>query len=280
MKYQKSKKTKFYKKPKTIKKVIKSYKRKNLNLVIKKEMYKIKETNSIVRDWTMSPATLQGLPTTTTLAGNLFVLNPSDELTLGYTIYRGQTDANYIGNKVRTAPGCKLDIVLTPNIYHNTYNNNPRPQVVRLYIFKDKRDPTVTMAPSDLPDFFANGSTTQGFSGTLLDMCKRLDKSNYTYLGSYTWKIGFDGLNRNDPWTTPSLGVQVYPNNDYKMNVIKSIDITKYMPKIVSYTDGGICTNAKVFGLIQTVNSDMSVNAFANTALQVACQITYNFKDF
>lgn len=219
------------------------------------------------------------MPTTSSLVGNYWIVSPSNSLN-GYTIANGTSNNQMIGNKINVK---KLTVtgVLTPSPYHATTNVTPRPQFVRVYFFKNKRnpidDPTTTeINSSATADFFENGSTSVGLIGRLIDMVKKINNNAFTYLTHRTYKIGLkDGYNS----ANATQGNMAYANNDFKYATTFKVDLSKYISK-ARKDDDGTWTNSWITMLVQTVAADDS-QYLANISLpcQMDAQVDLTYTD-
>lgn len=219
------------------------------------------------------------MPTTTSIAGNYWIMTPSNSLQ-GYTITNGTANNQMIGNKINIK---RLTVtgVLTPSPYNITTNAIPRPQFVRIYFYRYKQKPLAEPDPADLCNsatcnFFENGGTSIGFIGRLLDTVKRLNNDSYTYLTHRTYKIGLkDGYYSSNA----TLGNTAYANNDFKYATTFKVDLSKYI-KVARKDDDGTWTTPNIIMLIQPVAADDS-QYLANISLpcQIDAQVDLTYTD-
>lgn len=187
--------------------------------------------------------------TTTSLAGNYQVISPSSS-TFGYNINQGTSNAQRIGNRVRTV-SLITNYTITPNGYNATTNPSPQPQVVIIYFFKSKLAPSSDVTVSDMLNrFFENGPTMAGLSGYLMDLNRKICPDTFTYLTHRVHKIGY--ASNSATGAMPNYANQ--SNNDFKLFVKGKINLTKYCPKVIRWDDNSLVNNEWVFCVHQTLN--------------------------
>ena len=248
-KLNKAKKLKLYKKRKfkTSKPFVK---------IVKRIIRRMEETKQQVWIFNRKPLTLQS--STASITDNYIVCNPSNATSGGYTVARGTGPNQMVGDKIFLVK-CILKYTITMELYNATTNNQPRPVMVRMYFFRQKRTPnndpqTINVCGAGVnANFFELGSSNIGFSGLLDDYNLKMDNDLYTYLGSMTHKVGpatpQNGGNAGSPYY---VGV----NNDYKYSIIRTRNITSMMPKIMNQDDDGIWCNPYLICLFQVVSGD------------------------
>jgi len=138
-------------------------------------------------------------------------------------IAQGLGEADRIGNQVRVKK-VTLSYVLVSNSLDATYNVTPKPQDLRMFIAWNKQSKVLSPPAGN---FFDAGDSSTAPSSTLLDMVSFINKE---YIGvSKDWRR--------------KLGCQSYPhpnvldNNDYKLNVIETMDLTSSYPKTLTWND-------------------------------------------
>lgn len=161
---------------------------------------------------------------------NIFPLGPDG---VGLVMNQGTAQGQRIGNQVRTKKlTFKGTLCCLP--YDATFNPQPQPLMVKLWILYDKTTPTVQPAVQANNDFFQNGNAAKGFHGDLTDQWSPVNTDRYRVLTTRSFKLGF--ANAQNLGTVTSY--QGFANNDYKLNCSFSINLTKYYPKRVKFNDG------------------------------------------
>lgn len=138
---------------------------------------------------------------------------------------------NRIGNEIRPRK-VMLRYVLRPTPYSATTNPSPAPVHVQMFLGYLKQASGVLPQILDFT-IFNNGSSSFTPSGTLSDLCAPLNKDQWTIVKTWTHKIGFAD-NQN---SGVNVSWQGYANNDFKLNVVKKLDITKHIPKVIKFND-------------------------------------------
>lgn len=196
--------------------------------------------------------------------------------TLGLTIATGSTVSGRTANKIRPVK-CTLKYIIYPNVYDGTINPEPQPMVVRVWFFKPKPGDQTTFTPS-VAGFFQNGASTSNFAGTLIDMNKSVNTENYTLLGYKTFKVGM----ANSAYASITYGGYAnYANNDYKMNYIGEINVTKYLAKQYVFDDSdNTPTNTPTYMVWEAVNADNSAMVAGAYPASVRYELQMNYVDF
>lgn len=166
-------------------------------------------------------------------------------------IDQGVAQDQRIGNKIRPY-SCTLDMMFFGNIYNATSNTFPYPTMVRIIVFsiKDNND-----VPTSLPNFFQAGSTASPPISTGMDMILPVNRDVYTPYYDRIIKVGTNGWPTDIAGGNPNAGG--YGNNDYSLNPSLKVDVTKYMPSVVTYNDNNsIPTSKAVFVTFLASRSD------------------------
>lgn len=166
-------------------------------------------------------------------------------------IPQGGGQGQRIGNKIKLKK-FEFKGTLVPQPYDGTFNNQPVPVQVKMWIFYDKQNPTDVPNPTISNDFFQNGSSVSGFSNDLIDMWRPVNTDRYRILASKTFKLG--AAQNTGTGAVPSS--QNFANNDFKYNVNFSFDLLKHMPKMIQYQDTAVLpTTRGTYCMIQYVSA-------------------------
>jgi len=150
----------------------------------------------------------------------------------GMQIGQGDTQAGRAGNRVRIS-SLKMKYILMPNAYNVTTNNTPRPLIFRMWFFYLKNDPVGPPVVADFADFFQEGNASTAPLGTLIDMVKNTNSDFFTVVKVVTHKLGF----ANYGGTGIDVAYQSFANNDYRLNHIRTIDLTGHVVKNLVFND-------------------------------------------
>lgn len=226
-----------------VKKIVKRENNKRLRRFVRKVVRNEAETKVISKRGTKQLTTLQLGADQGDVNVNSMILTPVtagsvEQTTIGGTaISNGTGDGQRIGTKVR-AKKVMLNIALSCNPYNATTNAFPCPYYVRMYFYKIKLNgntlQTTGAVNGPTGNFFQDGTSQTGFIGTLADMNMKINSDRYTYLGHKTFKLGSASYNAGG-----SDLYEYHANNDYKLNVLRKINITKYCPKVFQWDDAG-----------------------------------------
>jgi len=213
----------------------------------------------------------------TSYNGTNFVANQINAIspysTNALTIVQGTGQGDRIGNQIRTVR-LRLRFAMYPNPQDATVNTNTLPQEVMLYILMRKSASNIT--PTSLNDFYTNGNSSAAPTSSLFDCISDVNKDVYTVKAIKRYKLGF-ALNAG---TGIVPTAQSFSNNDYKYNVVETLDVTQWAPKLVQYSDGVTTpTNNLLFFVVMTVPSNGSVNAASQLPVQMLYNIEYYYRD-
>jgi len=191
---------------------------------------------------------------------------------------QGTGQGSRIGNEILTQRVLFKGTVV-PNPYDVTVNPNPRPVQLRMIIYYDRTIPT--SAPSVTGnDMFQDGGSSSGFQNDLVDLWRPYNTDRYRILMQRTWKIGFAGYGGTALVPANAQAQQYYENNDFKLNINFSIDVTKYYPKIVKFNDTtNTPTSRGLFALFYYSAADGTQLPSTNVSLGMQYMIDYKFKD-
>lgn len=158
-----------------------------------------------------------------------------------YTIGQGELQGNRIGNKISTVSCVLKGCVRVHTDYNETVNYNPAPLYVQLWIVKIKphlNDDIGALQTIVSNTFFQNGSVSIPMSGKLLDNLNMVNTSQITVLKRRVFKIGYSEVASSFGTNLPNNGNQRYMNNDFSQSRMFKIDLTKIVPKTLTFNDG------------------------------------------
>jgi len=165
--------------------------------------------------------------------------------TIGQTVGAGGRLGNQI--KVRSV---HLNYILRPNPYDASFNFNPTPCHVCLYLGYVKNAPSYVPVNADFTHFYQSGSSSIAPFGTLKDTVCPINKDYWVIKKRWHHKIGY-AINDG---TGAQSGQQFLANNDFQMNVVKRLDITKMCTKTLTFNDGsGGITNKNLYFMYEAV---------------------------
>lgn len=147
-------------------------------------------------------------------------------------ISQGSGQGDRIGNKIKTRK-CIMDYIISPSSYNATTNTNPEPIDIRLLFVKARDDSDALPSATDLTHLFQNGDSSVAPSGILTDMISQVNNDLFILKAQRKHKLGYS-VSNGTGYTVTTSG---YSNNDYSLNIISSIDVTKMLPATLHYND-------------------------------------------
>jgi len=169
-------------------------------------------------------------------------------------ISHGTFQGSKIGNEIRTRK-LILRMVITMNPYELAYHTYCKPEIVQIFIGKVKNAKPQFPIAADFQKLFQQGDSSTPPLSNLLDLCLPINKDYFTIYKTMKLKIGY--AQSSQPSGAAPSGNQYYSNNDYKLNHIITLDVTKYCPKLLKFNDGTLQpTNDGLFMWAQCVPGD------------------------
>ena len=191
--------------------------------------------------------------------------------TIGQSVQAGSR----LGNKIKIK-SVYLSYVLRPNEYINPFNLTPTPSLVLMYLGYVKNAPSFVPAAADFLNFFQAGSSVQAPFGTLKDSVAVINKDYWVIKKKWSHKIGFAS---NDGTGSSATG-QYYANNDYKLNAVKRLDITKYCNKTCTFNDGaGGVLNRNLYFMFEAVAANGAATSATTLPVNIDYWIDLTFED-
>lgn len=193
---------------------------------------------------------------------NIFFLSPQLAASNGVTISQGIEQNQRIGNIVNIKKA-NIRLVLYPGIWEGTPTF---PVNVNMYIFSTRKAGSISQLRTQIEtEFFQLGDTSLPLTGTLDDNVLMVNNNSLQFHKRICFKLG---TSQND---TNLSGM----NNDYKLNIMYNIDVTKYLKKRYTFEDSDneaydkytIC----MFSVVPADNTLLGTN----TNL---CDMSYNYE--
>lgn len=188
-------------------------------------------------------------------------------------ISQGTGQGDRIGNKIKTKR-CIMRYIIYPTSYNATSNPTPSPANVRIFIGRNKVSPA--NSPVGGTTLFQNGDSSNGLTGGLADCIMPLNRDVAIVYKEIHHKVGHA---HNVSAGGGQTFNQMQSNTDYKMNVIRTLDVTKYVPSTITYSDGVTApTCPSTWFNIWYANADNSIDS-ATAAYAIWWSIQYEFED-
>lgn len=200
---------------------------------------------------------------------------PMAPLSLYWSIAQGVGQGNRVGNTIRIRK-TYLNYVLRPLGYDVTTNPSPQPVEVRLMLGYVKNTPCFAPISGDINQLFQSGNSAIAPVGNLKDIISVYNKDYWVIKKSWTHKLGF--ANYGGTGTNPSF--QSHSNNDFKLNHVARIDITKMMPKTCVFNDTSATTNTKnLFFMQYAVHSSGSTSGATVLTATIDYWVDFHYED-
>lgn len=216
-------------------------------------------------------ASLGGYNTNNTLYA--FPLTP---YTGGVNITQGVTQSTRIGNQVKPR---KLlwDFVLSPRPYDAANNVAPQPLEVEMIICSLRPANGEMPTSTDVANFYQLNNSSIAPSGQLYDMTQKINTDLFHVYKRMHFKLGF----ANSGGTGVNAAYQSFANNDYKMNIHRKINVTKYCPKVITWNDNVVSPTSRCVFVLFNVLPSVGGSAFAagQAPLRIDSTLSLDFED-
>lgn len=216
-----------YKKPKSKKAKVS----KPVKMAIKKAINQNEETKTIQFSQTGNLFNPQAdFANFYAVTGDLICLSPHGSFC---AISQGTGVNARIGNQIKVVSS-KLKICMWPYGYDASYNPTPTPIYIKMWVFKTRYNNSTTDVQSNIFNAMldSNASST-GLTGTLADITKPINKDIFTLVKTQIFKLGCASADG----TGSVANAQYQTNNDFKLAINYSLDISKHVNKIYHYND-------------------------------------------
>jgi len=203
---------------------------------------------------------------------NMYPMVPSAS---AWTISQGVTQNNRIGNKIKPVK-VMLSYVIRPNGYDAVANAGPIPMEVEMFLGYVKSSPSVLPTASDLGSLLQGGNTSYAPIGNLTDIVASTNKDYWHIAKRWRHKVGYADTGGQGNNSTFSF----FTNNDFKLNVVNKLDITKFIPKTITFNDGNATSTAKgLYFFYQGVSAAGNILASTQTPLNIQFWVDFQFED-
>jgi len=200
---------------------------------------------------------------------------PMAPLNTYWNINQGVGQGNRIGNIIKVRK-TYLNYTLNPQPYNAGTNTTPQPSEVRLMLGYVKSTPTFSPVPGDFAQLFQSGSSSAAPVGTLKDLIAVYNVDYWNIKKSWTHKIGY----ASSTGTGGPADQQYLANNDFKLNVVRRLDITKHMPKTCVFNDTSATTNTKnLFFMYYAVAANGGTYSNITLPVRIDFWIDFHYED-
>lgn len=191
------------------------------------------------------------------------------------SLLQGVGQSQRTGNEVRTRK-VMLKYVLYPTQYNAVSNVAPRPCEIQLWLGYVKNSAGILPIAADFNYLFQYNNTTNPVFGNILDMNQKINTDYWTIKKYWVHKIGYSSANG----TGNQPASQSYNNNDFKLNAVRKLDITKLYPKVLKFNDNGSGFQGPgLFFFYQAVAADGTTFNAATLPIVINWQLDLDYED-
>jgi len=188
------------------------------------------------------------------------------------------------GQNSRTGNQCKvrqatLKYVLYQHKYNETTNNQLVPVEVQMFIGFVKNSSGLLPTASDFYSLYQYNNTVNPIFGDLFDLNQKINTDYWTIKKYWRHKLGYSTVIASDaePVARPWAG---YANNDFKLNIVRTMDITKLYPKNLKFNDVSDTLQGQgLFFFFQAVAADGSILPSNQTPAVINWQLDVSYED-
>ena len=194
----------------------------------------------------------------------------------GYlTISQGIRQSDRIGNEIKVRK-VMLRYILRPTPYDISSNPAPVPTHVEMYLGRTRIASGDQPIAADFNFLFQNGASSLAPVGSINDLVSETNKDYFTIKKRWSHKLGF--ASNTGTGGVPQAGY--YSNNDFKMNVIKKLNITKYYPKTLKFNDTtNVVQGPGLFLWYQAVHAGGAINGSTVLPANITFWLDIQYED-
>ena len=187
-------------------------------------------------------------------SGNMIQFTPSNGTNSLYTLIQGVGQGARSGNVVNLK-NAVFRYIMYPLAYNAVSNPTPKPLIIQMYIFSVRRG-VLGLTVADAwnifnTNIFANGSSSIGTLNNIYDLVSVPNNEVVHMHVRRTLKLGANA------GVLQTGGNASFSNNDFNYTQYGKINITKYMPKRITFNDGdNNSTSKQLFCVICPYNVD------------------------
>lgn len=200
-------------------------------------------------------------------------INPVTPYASYLSIVQGTSQGTRTGNEIKIK-SLMFKFVLTPTIFDATFNFQPRPTDVILWIFYDKTNDNII--PQIGTDFLQLGGSSVPLQNSLIDITAPVNTDRYRVLFRKVYKVGFASYNGSGTLAA----FQSFSNNDYKLNIRGSVNLMPYIVKHVKFNDNNATpTTRGLFAVFQAVSAAGGAYSSAYIPVNAAVTVDMQYED-
>lgn len=196
-----------------------------------------------------------------------------------WTIPQNVTSAGRVGNVIKVRK-VTLNYVLRPLIYNLTTNPNPIPCEIDLFLGYVKRRPADQIQSGDINNLFQNGSSVLAPAGNLNDLISDINKDYWVIKKRWRHKIGLSNYSGSGSTTPGTTQFQFYSNNDFKLNAVRKMDITRHLPvKTITFNDSDGTSQKNLFFFYQAIAADGQTMPASQETMKIDFWVKFEYED-
>lgn len=187
------------------------------------------------------------------------------------SIVQGTGQGQRCGNQVTTKK-LMLRYIIHPLPYDDGVNNTPVPQEVIVWIGYLRRNRQTEPDLAAYSEFFQDGNTAIAPTSTLWDALLPENKDIFHICKKIRHKVG------NALSDYMGQAYNYSSNNDFKLNVTRTVDCTKYLNKVLRFNDDTAKCDSGLYMWMTAVPAD-GQTALETKVCRMHYTITYDFED-
>jgi len=194
----------------------------------------------------------------------------------GYgTIPQGVLQNCRIGNTVKVKK-LYLSYVLRPTGFNASFNPFPEPMEIDMFLGYVNQVPGFLPVPGDFTYLFQNGASSIAPVGSLRDLISTVNKDYWTIKKRWRHKIGYS----NNQGSGAIAATQYSANNDFHLNVVKKLDITKHVSKTLRFLDAANTLQGKnLYFFYQAVAAGGGIMSSTTLPVNIEFWIDLQYED-
>lgn len=187
----------------------------------------------------------------------------------------GTTNGTRIGNTIKTRR-VMLRYTLRPTTYQAGVNDNPQPAHILFFLGNYRQYKGVLPTNIEVGQLYDTGSGSSAPQGDLSDLIQPINKDAWNIVKKWSHKVG--NAQFSGPGNLQNFGF--FANNDFKLNVVRSMDITKYCPKTIKFNDSS-ATQAgnNLFLMYEAIMTNGGVFPATQRPFAIDYWIEYQYED-
>lgn len=202
---------------------------------------------------------------------NVRTLSPSSAY---MPIIQGNSQDERVGNRIQTKK-VTLRYILHSLPYNASTNTAPCPMDVVIWIGRLKRS-VESPTSANFSNFLQYGSASVAPVGDLSDINGVINRDYFIVEKKLVHKVAYAEY----AGTGVNVGAQSYANNDYKYNVVRSIDITKCFAKTYIFNDAdNDPQNSRTYMWMEAIRADGLTGISTNIPCMFRATLDYTYTD-